>query len=70
MTRLVPLSQSYGYPSVRRYPRTLAEAWPRDHARAIEHYPAVPRWERLAGVLLAVATGIALAAALVAWWSA
>jgi hypothetical protein len=26
------------FPTSRRYPRTLAEAFPRDHACAVEHY--------------------------------
>jgi hypothetical protein len=26
-------------PTVRRYPRTLAQAWPREHANPIEFYP-------------------------------
>lgn len=68
--RLHPLSQNYGTPTTRRFARSLAEAWPREHADAIEHYRAAPRWERIAGVLLAVAIGVALAAALITWWSA
>lgn len=68
--RLHPLSQQYGTPTTRRFARTLAEAWPGEHANPIEHYRAAPRWERIAGVLLAIAIGVALAAALVAWWSA
>lgn len=36
MTRLVPLSQSYGHPTVRRHPRSLAEAWPAEYADPIE----------------------------------
>lgn len=63
------LSQSYGWPTVRRYPRTLAEAWPCERANAIEYYPSAARWERPAGVLLAIVIGIALAAALIHWWS-
>jgi hypothetical protein len=27
------------FPTTRRYPRSLAEAWPREHANPIEHYP-------------------------------
>jgi hypothetical protein len=31
------------FPTTRRYPRTLAEAWPREHANPIEHYtPPAP----------------------------
>ena len=28
------------YPTSRRYPRSLAEAWPREHANPISFYPA------------------------------
>lgn len=68
--RLRPLSQAYGCPTTRRYPRSLADAWPREHANPIEHYAAETRWERIAGVLLACGIGIVLASCLVAWWSA
>lgn len=44
MTRLVPLSQSYGTPTVRRHPRSLAEAFPQDHANPIEHHPSPRVW--------------------------
>lgn len=27
------------YPTTRKYPRTLAEAWPREHANPITFYP-------------------------------
>lgn len=62
-------SGGYGHPTTRRHPRTLAEAWPREHAAPIEHYRARPRLERVAGALLAVAIGLGLAASLVQWWS-
>ena len=62
------LSQGYGTPTTRRHPRSLAEAFPADHANPIEHCPASLRWEAIASVLLAVAIGVGLAAALVAWW--
>lgn len=39
------------YPTSRRFPRTLAEAFPRDHACAIEHYK--PTNQRLQGYLRA-----------------
>ena len=26
--------------TTRRHPRTLAQAWPREHANPIEHFPA------------------------------
>ena len=62
--------RGYGYPTTRRHPRTLAEAWPHEHASAIEVYTTrVRMWETVAGVLLAVAIGVGLAAALVAWWA-
>jgi len=48
------------YPTSRRYARTLAEAFPDERAHCIEHYRA-PQWHRPAGVLLAVAIGVALA---------
>jgi hypothetical protein len=47
---------SYGYPTTRRYPRTLADAWPREHAAPIRHYPG--RFNRIYGVLLTVAIGV------------
>jgi hypothetical protein len=52
--------------NTRKYPRTLNEAFPNtaDYACAVER-PA----ESYAGVLLAVAIGVGLAALLVAWWS-
>lgn len=56
-------------PTTRRYPRTLAEAFPHDarHAYAVERSS---RFDQVSGVLLAVAIGIGLALALVHWWSA
>lgn len=42
--RLHPISQSYGHDTVRRYPRTLAEAFPQDHADPIEHCPSPRSW--------------------------
>jgi hypothetical protein len=48
------------YPTSRRYARTLAEAFPDERACAVERYRA-PQWHRPAGVLLAVAIGVALA---------
>jgi hypothetical protein len=46
------------YPTSRRYPRSLAEAWPREHANPIEFYrgPQIVR-----GWVLATAIGVALA---------
>ena len=43
------------YPTSRRHPRSLAQAWPREHANPIEIYR---RPNRIAGALLAVAIGI------------
>lgn len=51
---------SYGWPTTRRYARTLAEAFPCERAAAIEHH-RVSRSDRVLGVLLAVAIGVALA---------
>lgn len=69
--RLLPLSRNYGWPTTRRYPRTLAEAFPCERASAIEAYTTHVRlWEAMAGVLLAVAIGAGLALWLVVWWSA
>jgi hypothetical protein len=42
--RLHPLTQSYGCPTTRRYPRSLAQAFPQDHAEAIEHHPSAKSW--------------------------
>jgi hypothetical protein len=41
----------------RRFPRTLAEAWPQDHANAIEHHKR-PLGERIADVIFAILLGI------------
>ncbi len=47
--------------TTRRHPRTLTEAFVDAHrAQWLEHYRA-PQWHRPAGVLLAVAIGVALA---------
>jgi hypothetical protein len=57
--------------TTRRYPRTLAEAWPQHYAwrGVVTHYRR-PLAERISGALLASLIGLALAAALVHWWSA
>jgi len=69
--RLLPLSRNYGWPTTRRYPRTLAEAWPREYASPIEHYTSSARmWETVAGIALAVVIGVGLAWWMFAWWSA
>ena len=54
------------WPTVRRYPRTLAEAFPDIRAHCIE-VPAQPR-TRIGDIALAVAIGLALATALVYGW--
>lgn len=57
--------------TTRRFPRTLAEAFPDERAFAIErHARPMRNAERIAGWLLASAMGGLLAVALVAWWSA
>jgi hypothetical protein len=62
--RLLPLEQRYGCPTTRRHPRSLAEAFPQDHAEAIHHAPSARSW-LLADVCIAaiaVAVLVALAA--------
>lgn len=44
-----------------RYPRTLAEAFPDERAQCIEGPLPVSRFDRIAGYVLAVSIGIALA---------
>ncbi len=57
--------------TTRRYPRTLAEAFPDERFFAIERHTRPMRTaERAAGWLLATALGSLLAIALVSWWSA
>lgn len=55
-------------PTIRRYPRSLAEAFADVRAPAVEIHRPVSN--TLRDVLLAVAIGVLIAAALVAWWSA
>jgi hypothetical protein len=57
-------------PTTRKFPRTMAEAFPSDarHAYAIERTSR--RMESVGSVLLACAIGIGFALALVHWWSA
>ena len=50
----------------RRYPRTLNEAFP----RGAEYGCAIEKPRPVADVSLAVVIGIALALALIAWWTA
>lgn len=57
-------------PTTRMYPRTLQQAFPRDaqHAYPIHAYRR-ERFDAVAGILMAIAIGIAGAVMLVAWWS-
>ena len=57
-------------PTTRRYPRSLAEAFPRtaDYASAIESHRAPIT--RIADIGAATLLGVLGAIALVAWWSA
>ena len=59
------------WPTSRRYPRSLREAFPRDpdYATPIEHTRRTGRLEWVLDVGLAVMIGVVLAALLVAWWS-
>lgn len=68
--RLHQLSQSYGsLPDHRRAIHARTHARPYRHADydPIQNYPGTPG--TLRGVLLAVAIGVGLAAALIHWWS-
>ena len=50
------------YPTSRRYPRTLSQAWPRDYANPIERHPAAGRFAAWAIVLVGFAAfGVVLA---------
>ena len=57
-------------PTTRSFPRTLAQAFPKDprNAYPVERYRR-ERFDQVAGVLLAVAIGVCGALALVHWWS-
>ena len=52
------MSDRYGYPTTRRFSRSMREAWPREHASPVEHYrnPGSIR-----GWMLAIAAGVAFA---------
>jgi hypothetical protein len=60
------LSQGYGWPTTRKHPRSMAEAFPLDHAMAIEHHPSPKSWLLsdiciaviCLAVLLAIAFGV------------
>lgn len=58
------------WPTTRRYPRTLREAFPhsREHAYPVEA-TRLGWWVRWQGPILACCIAVALAAALVFWWS-
>lgn len=62
--RLLPLDQSYGCPTVRRYSRSLAEAFPCDHADPIEHCPSARSWllsdMAIAAIFVCVAAALAM----------
>jgi len=47
--------------TTRRHPRTLAEAWPREHANPVEFYPGPWRFRDLARAVVCVAACIAIA---------
>ena len=53
---------SYGYPTTRRHPRSLASAFPREHANPIEIHR---RQNGIYAVLMAVVVGVVLALLLV-----
>jgi hypothetical protein len=65
----VPQVLALDAPTTRRYPRTLVEAFPQDGWAWLEVYRR-PLAERIADALLAIVIGVAMAAALVHWWSA
>lgn len=54
------------WPTTRRHPRSLAEAFPQDHANPIEHCPSARSWlwsdRVIAALLVCVIAAIALGA--------
>ncbi len=51
------------WPTTRRHPRSLAEAFPRDHACAVEHYrPPMGRLGDLVRAVICVLAAIAIGA--------
>ncbi len=54
---------NYGHPTTRKFPRSLQEAFCREHANPIEHFARPGRWLRRIACLSAAA----LIGALVAW---
>jgi hypothetical protein len=60
------------WPTTRKYPRTLHEAFPhaREHSYPVRAYKPPCAWlVRWCGPILAVTIGAALASALIVWWS-
>ena len=55
------LARSYGWPTVRKFPRSMAEAFPAEHADPIEHCPSPRSW-----LLSDLAVGITLVGVLAA----
>jgi hypothetical protein len=54
------------YPTTRRHPRTLLEAWPHRHPYCIECPPPRIRWWR---IVLATFIGAAVGTLAAIWWS-
>lgn len=48
------------WPTCRRHPRSLAEAWPQHYADPIERYRAPWRWRDLIRAVICVACCIAI----------
>jgi putative phage-type endonuclease len=61
-----PQCPKYGHPTVRTYARTMREAWPREHACAIEHAYSRPPWRAVVGVAAAILIGAMVVALLAA----
>lgn len=55
---------SYGYPTSRRFSRSLQEAFPCERWPVVEHYRS-PRYYTTAGVLLAIFVGVAVTLAVI-----
>lgn len=53
----------------RKYPRTLKEAFGPDASIKIDDADEIPTWEIVAGYVLAVIIGVALACMLFLWMS-
>ena len=63
-----PRYKAVDTPTVRVHPRTLAQAFPQDHADPIEHYRS-PWYSRIRDVLAAVGCGLLIGAVFVIKWS-